>query len=92
MNRTIEQIRALVGQSRSDEAVEAANEVIARGGADMATALYLRGNAYRQKGDWRRAMNDYLAAIDLDPDGPATLAYRQAQEVLNFYDHDLYNP
>ncbi len=80
-----------MAQSRSQEAIEAANELIAGSGA-TAMALYLRGNAYRQNGDWRRAMNDYLAAIDLDPDGPATLAYRQAQEVLNFYDHDLYNP
>lgn len=89
---TIEEIRELVAQSRSQEAVEAATPLVAAGGRQAAMALYLRGNAYRQLGDWRHAMNDYLAAIDLDPDGPASLAYRQAQEVLNFYDHDLYNP
>ncbi len=91
MSYTIEQIRTLLEQSRSDEAVEAASELIAGNGA-TAMALYLRGNAYRQKGDWRHAMNDYLAAIELDPDGPAAFAYRHAQEVLDFYDHDLYNP
>lgn len=91
---TIDDIRNLLAHSRSQEAIDAATRLAAGAGGpkQVAMALYLRGNAHRQLGHWREAMNDYLQAIDLDPDGPATMAYRQAQEVLNFYHHDLYNP
>ena len=55
-------------------------------------AYYLRGNAYRQQGNWRMAINSYLEAIELDPDGPAVMAYNNAQEILAFFNKDLYNP
>ena len=53
---------------------------------------YLRGNAYRQLGDWGKAMSSYLEAAERDPDGPAKQAYAHALEILDFYNHDLYNP
>ncbi len=40
----------------------------------------------------RQAMNNYLEAMDLEPDGPAVQAYRTIQEILAFYNKDLYNP
>jgi hypothetical protein len=40
----------------------------------------------------RQAMNNYLEAMDLEPDGPAAQAYRTIQEILAFYNKDLYNP
>lgn len=53
---------------------------------------YLRGNAYRQLGDWGKAMSSYLEAAERDPEGPAKQAYAHALEILDFYNHDLYNP
>ncbi|MBQ7691710.1 MAG: tetratricopeptide repeat protein [Muribaculaceae bacterium] len=84
----------MLSASRSAEVVAAVDELVAQGGDRrvLAQAYYLRGNAYRQQGDMRQAMNSYLEAIDLDPEGPAAQAYRTMQEILNFYDHDLYNP
>ena len=58
----------------------------------LAQAYYLRGNAYRQQGNMRMAMNSYLESIELEPDGPAAQAYSTIQDILNFYDHDLFNP
>lgn len=92
--KNIQEIKQLLDASRSAEVVSAVDALVASG-ADrqvLAQAYYLRGNAYRQQGDMRQAMNSYLEAIDLDPDGPAAQAYRTIQEILNFYDHDLYNP
>ena len=91
---TIDQVRQMLERSQAQQALDAAAGIIDGGaaGTTLATALYLRGNAYRQLGDWRNAMNSYLAAIDLDPDGPAAEAYRQAQDILNYYHHDYYNP
>ena len=57
-----------------------------------ALAHYRAGKEHWSRGEWREALNHYLAAIDLDPDGPATEAYRAAQQVLDFYHHDRYNP
>lgn len=92
--KTIEEIKQMLSASRSAEVVAAVDELVAQGGDRrvLAQAYYLRGNAYRQQGDMRQAMNSYLEAIDLDPEGPAAQAYRTMQEILNFYDHDLYNP
>ena len=46
--------------------------------------FYLRGNAYRQLGDWGKAMSSYLESTERDPES--------ALEILDFYNHDLYNP
>lgn len=96
MLKSIEQIKQLLAQGDSAEADARATRLInahrSRADRQLAHALYLRGNARMRLGQQREAINDYLTAIDLDPDGPATQAYRMAQDVLNFYNHDLYNP
>ena len=58
----------------------------------IAQVFYLRGNAYRQLGEWGKAMSSYLEAAERDPEGPAKQAYQQALQILDFYNHDLYNP
>ena len=92
--KTLEELKQMLSQSRSADVVKAVDAMSSDDcdRATMAHALYLRGNAYRQQGDMRQAMNSYLASMELEPDGPAAQAYRTIQEILNFYDHDLYNP
>ena len=58
----------------------------------IAQLFYMRGNAYRQLGEWGSAMSSYLKASELDPESPAKQAYTHALEILDFYNHDLYNP
>ena len=91
---TIEEIKQMLTESKSDQVIAAVDQ-LATAGTDcavMAQAYYLRGNAYRQLGNMRQALNSYLESMELEPDGPAAQAYRTIQEILNFYDHDLYNP
>ena len=57
-----------------------------------AKAYLLRGHAYRQLNNWQMAINSYLAAQRLQPDGPASQALAALREILDFYHHDLYNP
>lgn len=88
-------INHLIHESLTQQAIEAAERMVAQQGvkdADKAQAYYLMGNAYRQLNDFRRAMGCYLEAVELDPESPAAAAYEAAQQVLGFYDHDLYNP
>ena len=90
----IDKIKQMLQQSKSAEAIEVANQLVQRldNAEILAQAYYLRGNAYRQQGDMRQAMNSYLESMELLPDGPAAQAYRTIQEILDFYNRDLYNP
>ena len=92
--KNIQQIKQMLAESRSAEVIAAVDELKASGTDSqvLAMAYYLRGNAYRQQGDMRQAMNSYLEAMELDPDGPAAQAYRTIQEFLDSSDPDLYNP
>lgn len=85
----------MLSRSEGQEALDAANEIVENKSTDketLANAYYLRGNAYRQQGNVRMALNSYLESMELDPDGPAAEAYRHIQELLDFYNKDYYNP
>ena len=93
--KTIQEIKEMLSRSEGQEALEAANEIVENKGVSremLASAYYLRGNAYRQQGNVRMALNSYLESMELDPDGPAAEAYRHIQELLDFYNKDYYNP
>ncbi|MBQ1736797.1 MAG: tetratricopeptide repeat protein [Muribaculaceae bacterium] len=93
--KTIQEIKDMLSRSEGEEALNAANEIVNNQSSSketMAMAYYLRGNAYRQNGNVRMALNSYLEAMELDPDGPAAEAYRHVQELLAFYHKDYYNP
>ena len=55
------------------------------------TFYYLRGNAYRKKGDWKQALDNYQYAIEINPDSPAVQARKMAIDILNFYHKDMFN-
>ena len=79
----------MLSRSEGEEALTAANEIVENkttGRETLAMAYYLRGNAYRQQGNVRMALNSYLES------GPAAEAYRHIQELLDFYNKDYYNP
>ena len=93
--KTIQEIKEMLSRSEGEQALEAASEIIDSKGVNretLANAYYLRGNAYRQNGNVRMALNSYLEALELDPDGPAAEAYRHLQELLAYYHKDYYNP
>ena len=93
--KTIQEIKEMLSRSEGQAALQAVSEIIDSKDTDkgtLAMAYYLRGNAYRQNGNVRMALNSYLESMDLDPDGPAAEAYRHVQELLDFYNKDYYNP
>lgn len=51
-----------------------------------------QGDAYRRNGDFSSAMNCYLQATRLDPEGPAATAAEMLSDIMNFYCKDIYNP
>ncbi|MBO5185533.1 MAG: tetratricopeptide repeat protein [Prevotella sp.] len=53
---------------------------------------YETGNRFRREGNWQEAINNYTIAISLDPDSPAVEAKRMLEDILNYYNKDMYNP
>ena len=87
----LESAEALISYGKVDEAIAALREFIATSEVPSDRAFYLLGNAYRKKGDWQGAINNYLEAMDINPDSPARNAYRIANDILDFYNKDMYN-
>ena len=86
-----DRLQALLDAHRADEAIALAEAYRAGGGEMDDTLFYLLGNAWRKKGNWQMAMNNYLEAIQLNPDSPAQQALDIANEILAFYNKDMYN-
>lgn len=86
----LEAVRRFIYEGRLEEALAALDEIIRRDAA-CDVAFYLRGNIYRKKNDWQQALNNYLAAIELNPDSPAKQAYEMLIKILDFYNKDMYN-
>ena len=52
---------------------------------------YMLGNAYRKQGNWQMALNNYLEAMERNPESPAVQAHQMMMDILNFYNKDMYN-
>ncbi len=83
-----DRISALLARDRADEVIALMESY----DGPMDDALYyLLGNAWRKKGNWQMAMNNYLEAVRINPDSPAAQALEIANEILDFYNKDMYN-
>jgi predicted negative regulator of RcsB-dependent stress response len=51
---------------------------------------YMRGNVYFKAGNWQEAMQNYMEAIAINPESPASEALKMANGILDFYNKDLY--
>lgn len=84
------QIKALIEDGKTQEAIGMLDTLIE--GEEASDVLYyLRGNAYRKQSDWISAINNYLKAMELNPESPAVEAYKMAMDIQNFYNKDMYN-
>ncbi|MBE6301554.1 MAG: tetratricopeptide repeat protein [Parabacteroides distasonis] len=86
----METIKQLISEGKTDEAIRLLDEYIQKEQTSD-EAYYLRGNAYRKKGEVRQALNNYLIAMELNPESPAVIAHNQMISILNFYNKDMYN-
>ena len=58
----------------------------------QAQRLYEQGNAYRRQSLWHEAINCYIQAIELDANSPAVEAKQMLEDILAYYNKDMYNP
>lgn len=60
--------------------------------AEDEETLIERGRLHWSLGHRSEAINDYLAAQRINPEGKAKELLKATYEILNFYHKDLYNP
>lgn len=88
---TAQRLEEILRDEGAQKAIAEAERYISTGPADLDYAYYIRGNAYRKMGDWQGAINNYLEAIAINPESPAKQAYDMANDILNFFNKDMYN-
>ena len=91
MNEQLNHIRQLINEGHVDTAISRLNDWLQTASSPTAEAYYLLGNAYRKKGNWKQALDNYQYAIDLNPCSPAAEARKMVIDILNFYHKDMYN-
>lgn len=89
-NELKESIRGLSGR----EAVKVLTDYIEANGSapDLDEAYTMRGMKYWGMQQRSAAINDYLAAIRLNPESKAVQALKATNDILDYYNKDLYNP
>ncbi len=88
---TAQDLEIVLRDAGAEVAIVEAERYISTSAEDIDFAYYILGNAYRKKGDWQGAINNYLKAMELNPASPAHQAYQMAYDILNFFNKDMYN-
>lgn len=88
---TYEELKESVRGLSGEEAVKVLSDYLTTH-PENDDALTLRGLKYWGMQKRAQAINDYLAAIRINPASPAVQALKVANEILDYYNKDLYNP
>ena len=91
MTEKLTQAKELIGKGEVESAINILNQCIADHKACSDEPYYLLGNAYRKQGNWQMALNNYLEAIEKNPESPAVNAKKMLMDILEFYNKDMYN-
>lgn len=86
----LEIIKQMINNNQAEEAILLLDEFLEQNPSSD-EAFFLRGKAYNKMGDIRNAMNNYLKAMELNPDSPAKQAYEMMLRIMNFFNKDMYN-
>jgi len=62
-----------------------------RGAADASQLHYLDGRAYMKASEWGAAMSCFKKAEELDPKSPAGECRQMLEDIMAFYNKDMYN-
>lgn len=88
---TYEELKESVRGLSGEEAVKVLSDYLTTH-PENDDALTLRGLKYWGMQKRAQAINDYLAAIRINPASPSVQALKVANEILDYYNKDLYNP
>lgn len=89
---SISTLRDRIKLMDADRAIAVISDFIAAN-PDSADAYVMRGLKYFGCGDRALAINDFLKALEIQPDSVAArTALDSANSILDFYNKDLFNP
>lgn len=91
MKEKLALIKELIKEGKLEKAIQLLEDYIPNCDNREDEPYYLLGNAYRKQGNWQQALNNYLEAIERNPDSPAVNAHKMVMDILNFYNKDMYN-
>ena len=91
MLEKLAQAKKWISNGEVESAIQLLNQCIANHEACTDEPFYLLGNAYRKQGNWQMALNNYLEAIEKNPESPAVNAKKMLMDILEFYNKDMYN-
>ena len=91
MIEKLAQAKEWISNGEVESAIQLLNQCIAKYEAYTDEPFYLLGNAYRKQGNWQMALNNYLEAIEKNPESPAVNAKKMLMDILEFYNKDMYN-
>ncbi len=77
--------------SNSMEKVWEMLEEVKRSEGETAAYFYLLGKAHMKKSEWGKAMSGFLKAEELDPQSPARECRAMLNDIMAFYNKDMYN-
>ena len=90
MKEKLISIKEAIKEGKLETAIEELSQYI-QSDSNNDEAYYLLGNAYRKLGNWQMALNNYLEAMERNPESPAVQAHQMTMDILNFYNKDMYN-
>ena len=90
MKENLVTIKELIKEGKLDIAIEQLSQYI-QTDPTLDEPYYLLGNVYRKQGNWQLALNNYLEAMERNPESPAVQAHQMMMDILNFYNKDMYN-
>lgn len=90
--KTLEEIKSMLSTGcQPSEAIVELDKLI-EANPDMENAFIERGMLHWGCGNRALAINDFHSAIALNPDSMARQALQNANDILDYYNKDLYNP
>lgn len=91
MNYSTETLLENINKLPPKEAISSLDQFISANPENDA-ALTLRGMKHWALNHRDKAINDFLAAIKINPEGKGKTALQYVNSILDFYNHDLLNP
>ena len=86
-----QKIEELINQNRLEEAIISLNNAIEID-ANNDQLYFLRGKLHWRLGNRSQAITDYEHAVAINPQSPARIALDNAQDVISFFNPDIFNP
>lgn len=90
MNTNYEEIQAMI-QSGKLDCAQTHLSALLDVNSDDAYLLYLQGNLFRKQGKYTNALSFYMRSELLDANSPAAQAREMLEDIMNFYNKDMYN-